>query len=115
MTDAAARLTYCFDVDGTLCTNTYGEYEKAEPLAEMISQINALRAHGHRIILFTARGTTTGINWRQTTERQLEVWGVSYDELLFGKPQADIYIDDRGMSLAEWEDKRPVVTRAPKR
>ena len=22
---------YCFDIDGTICTNTWGEYEDAEP------------------------------------------------------------------------------------
>ena len=72
----------------------------------MIRQINALYDAGHKIIMFTARGSTTGIDWRLLTERQLKAWNLRYHSLEFGKPQADFYIDDRGMSLEEWEQKR---------
>lgn len=109
---AIATKTYCFDIDGTLCTNTWGEYEKAQPIAQLISQVNALHDAGHRIILFTARGTTTGIDWRSLTEAQMVTWGVKYHQLILGKPQADFYIDDRGMSLEEWDVRRPAVTRS---
>jgi SAM-dependent methyltransferase len=93
---------YCFDIDGVVCTNTWGEYEQAEPFRDTIQRINSLHAEGHRIVLATARGTTTGIDWRPVTELQLAEWGVAYDELHFGKPQADVYVDDRGLSLDEW-------------
>ena len=99
---------YCFDIDGTLCTNTWGEYDKAEPIALMIAQVNALYDAGHSILLFTARGTTTNIDWRDLTEAQMKTWGVRYHELQLGKPQADYYIDDRGLSLDEWARNRPV-------
>ena len=33
----------------------------------------------------------------------LKNYNVPYDELIFGKPYADIYIDDKGMSLEELE------------
>jgi hypothetical protein len=95
-------MTYCFDIDGTVCTNTEGDYERAEPLPEVIARINALYDAGHRIKLFTARGTVTGIDWQQTTERQCKAWGLSYHELLFKKPQADLYIDDRGINVKDW-------------
>jgi histidinol phosphatase-like enzyme len=111
MSENSGTKTYCFDVDGVICTNTWGEYEKAEPIASMIVQINRLYTAGHRIILFTARGTTTGMDWRAVTEAQFARWGVKYHELMFGKPQADLYIDDRGMSLDEWDAKRPPETR----
>jgi SAM-dependent methyltransferase len=94
---------YCFDIDGTLCTITEGAYEEAMPLGEVIDRINALHRAGNRVILFTARGTTTGIDWTELTREQLARWGVEYDELILGKPQADIYIDDRGLSTTEWE------------
>jgi hypothetical protein len=97
--------TYCFDIDGTLCSNTWGAYEKAEPLGDVIAQVNTLYDAGHRIILLTARGTTTGMDWRPLTEAQMARWGVRYHELHFGKPQADLYIDDRAMSLEEWATK----------
>ena len=88
---------YCFDIDGTLCDNTDGLYEKAEPYYGHIEELNRLYEDGNRIILFTARGSTTGINWKKVTERQLKKWGVKYHKLIFGKPQADIYVDDKGV------------------
>ena len=45
--------TYVFDIDGTICTNTYGDYENAEPYNERIKYINNLYADGNKIIMFT--------------------------------------------------------------
>jgi hypothetical protein len=98
-------MIYCFDIDGTLCTNTEGEYSKAESFPEMIDYVNRLFVEGHRILLYTARGTTTGIDWRETTVSQLKAWNVSYHELFMGKPTADIYIDDKAINIADWRAK----------
>jgi len=89
---------YCFDLDGTLCTNTEGDYESAVPFPRRISKVNALYEEGSNILIYTARGTVTGIDWRTLTEKQLAKWGVKYHELRLGKPFADLYIDDRAMS-----------------
>ena len=35
-------MIYCFDLDGTLCTDTFGEYNNAEPLLERIDFVNKL-------------------------------------------------------------------------
>lgn len=98
----AANLTYCFDIDGTLCTNTDGDYEAAQPYADVIAEVNRLYAAGHTILLLTARGSTTGIDWRPNTERQLEAWGVRYHVLYLGKPTADIYVDDKAVNALAW-------------
>jgi hypothetical protein len=99
----AERLkTFCFDLDGTLCTNTWGDYEHAQPFPWAIARVNGLAAAGHRVLIFTARGSTTGIDWRPTTEAQLQAWGVRYDELILGKPQADVYVDDRTVHVDAW-------------
>ena len=95
-------MTYCFDIDGTLCTNTEGAYERAEPLPDVIARVNALHAAGHRILLCTARGSTTGIDWRSLTASQLERWGVRYHELHMGKPTADLYVDDKAVNIKDW-------------
>lgn len=95
-------MTFCFDLDGTLCTNTEGRYEQAIPFSEVIAQVNAIREQGHHVIIFTARGSGTGIDWRETTERQLAAWGVRYDRLQFGKPAADVYIDDKAVNIVEF-------------
>ncbi len=94
--------TICFDLDGTLCSNTFGDYESAEPFPWAIDRLNGLARAGHRIIILTARGTATGIDWEPVTKRQLEEWGVSYDELCFGKPSADVYVDDRAVHTTAW-------------
>ena len=95
-------MTYCFDIDGTLCTNTEGDYERAEPQPDVIRRVNALHDAGDKILLYTARGSTTGIDWRAVTELQLKEWGVRYHSLQFGKPTADLYVDDKAVNLREW-------------
>jgi SAM-dependent methyltransferase len=95
-------MIYCFDIDGTLCTNTNGAYESAEPYADVIERVNALHDAGHTIRLFTARGTTTGIDWRELTEGQLRGWGLEYHELIFGKPEADVFVDDKTINSLDW-------------
>ena len=95
-------MTYCFDIDGTLCTNTNGAYETAEPYQGRIAHLNRLFDAGHTVKLFTARGSTTGIDWRGLTERQMADWGVRYHELILGKPEADVYIDDRATHSDAW-------------
>ena len=86
------------DIDGTICTNTDGKYEEAKPYEDRIKKINMLYEGGAYIIYSTARGNTTGINWRQQTESQLKRWGAKYHELICGdKPSADSYIDDKAI------------------
>ncbi len=87
---------YCFDLDGTLCTNTEGDYENAQPFPGRIKRVNELYESGYYILIFTARGYVTGIDWTMLTKNQLTMWGVKHNELILGKPFADIYIDDRG-------------------
>ena len=88
--------TYVFDIDGTICTNTYGEYKKAEPFLENILKVNSLYENGNYIKYFTARGSGTGIDWQDLTKKQLDSWGAKYHELILGKPEGDFYIDDKG-------------------
>lgn len=89
-------LTFCIDIDGVIATLApENDYRLAKAQSDAISAVNALFEAGHRIILFTARGSTTGLDWTEYTASQLAEWGVKHHELLFGKPAADIYIDDR--------------------
>lgn len=95
--------TYCFDIDGTLCTNTEGEYETAKPFSDRIETVNRLFDQGHQILLLTARGATTGIDWRSVTEKQMADWGVHYHHLYLTKPSAHIYIDDKAFNSETWD------------
>ncbi len=99
--------TYVFDIDGTLCTFTDGRYDLCEPIVKHIEIVNQLHAKGNKIILLTARGMDScGGNqllahqkYYEYTSNQLNNWGVSFDQLYFGKPKADIYVDDLGVDL----------------
>lgn len=93
---------FCFDIDGTICTQTR-MYNEAKPFKDIIEKINNLYDDGNYIIIFTARGSTTKVDWREFTKKQLEEWGVKYHELLFDKPAADIFIDDKAINIKDWE------------
>lgn len=92
--------TFVFDIDGVIATITPGnDYSLAGPLVDNIRRINRLYDAGNTIILFTARGSATGINWSEVTHRQMTEWGVRHHRLMLGKPAADHYIDDKMMGL----------------
>jgi len=95
-------MRYCIDIDGTICHSIGLDYAGATPIEIAIDKIKLLKAAGHYIILFTARGSVTGKDWLDVTKNQLEQWGVLYDELHFGKPAADIYIDDKALPASTW-------------
>lgn len=93
---------FVFDIDGVIAkTVENNDYSKSMPDTEMIEIINKLYDLGNEIILLTARGYVTGIDWKETTEEQLKNWGLKYHELHFGKPNADFYIDDKMLSVDE--------------
>ena len=99
-------MTYVFDIDGTVCTNTNGNYESAEPYLKRIEMINTLYEKGDKIVMFTARGMDrykgdiNKVNERFYffTLKQLENWGLKFHELKLGKPAADFYVDDKGIN-----------------
>lgn len=87
---------FVFDIDGVIAKSSKNlDYSSSKPNQTIINVINKLYDMGNEIILFTARGYVTGIDWRDITEVQMSSWGVKYHELHFGKPNADFYIDDK--------------------
>jgi carbamoyl-phosphate synthase large subunit len=93
---------YCIDIDGTVCTETQGDYSSAEPMLSVITKINRLYKNGNIIKLFTARGAASGKDWYDFTEKQLKKWNIKYHELIMGKPYADYYIDNKGIDIFDW-------------
>ena len=87
------------DIDETICrTPASRDYNFAVPLRFNIRKINELYDSGNTIIYWTARGTGSGIDWREVTEEQFKKWGVKYHELRFGKPIYDLFIDDKNIN-----------------
>ncbi|MBB4198649.1 hypothetical protein CCR94_19370 [Rhodoblastus sphagnicola] len=96
------QLTFVVDVDGVVASLTpSNDYNLCTPLTGTIEIVNRLHDQGHRIVMFTARGSATGLDWLQATRDQFARWGLKYHELRFGKPAGDYYIDDRLISLGE--------------
>ena len=76
-----------------------GDYSNNIPNKNIIEICNKLYDAGHTIIIQTAIGSGTRIDWSQKTEKQLKKWGVKYHKLYFGKPAADYYIDDKMLDI----------------
>jgi hypothetical protein len=94
------------DIDETICHSpNVPDYTISHPIVENIEKANALYDEGHTIVYWTARGTKTGIDWREQTENQFKEWGVKYHDLKFGKPNYDIFIDDKNMNTNDWNNK----------
>ena len=93
----------CFDLDETLCT---GKHEKAVPIPGVKDLLFRLKEKGYHIIIYTARGMGSsngniGLAIKKVgrlTLNQLEEWGFVYDEIIFGKPSADLYVDDKAIN-----------------
>ena len=89
-------MRYCFDIDGTICS-TNCDYKEAKPYKQVIDKINSLYNSENKIILFTSRGTGSGIDWYDFTKKQLDSCGVKYCMLCFDKLAGDVHIDDKGI------------------
>ena len=92
-------MKYFIDLDNTLCYTEGNDYVNSKPNKQRIEFVNNLKEEGHHITIWTGRGGTTGIDWRELTENQLNEWGIKYDELLINKPCYDCYIDDKSFNV----------------
>ncbi|CAE8582461.1 unnamed protein product [Polarella glacialis] len=100
-------MRFCFDLDGTLVTQKgYADgVPSCEPIPQAIALVRQLHAAGHTIIVTTSRGMTTSGSvgsavasvGRQTIQLLTEL-DIPYDELHFGKPHADIYVDSHSLN-----------------
>jgi hypothetical protein len=87
------------DIDGTICTNTNGDYSKAEPFKDRIDYFNELYDLGNEIHYWTARGSSSGLDWYDLTVSQLNSWGCKYTSLSLSKPSYDLWIDDKALNI----------------
>jgi dTDP-glucose pyrophosphorylase len=91
--DKLPKKRYCFDLDSLLTNGS----------AKHIDFLKYLKQFGHTIIIQTTKGegakamAKTG---KQTFE-MLEKFDIPYDEIYFGKPLADVYIDDRALNSCD--------------
>lgn len=107
----------CIDLDGVVADFKRGDetYSDVRVISGAREKISALRASGHYIILYTARHMKTcsgnvGLAIGRVGLVTLE-WlrrnHIEYDEIFFGKPWADIYIDDNAHRFVGWDSISP--------
>ena len=53
-------------------------------------------------LFFFTRGYKSGKDWYDFTKRQIDSWNLKYHKLIMGKPQFDIFIDDKAVSNYQW-------------
>ena len=102
MQNGNGKRKYVIDIDGTICTQDGTDYGNALPKDDVIARINHLYDEGNQIVLFTARGYETHVDWSELTLMQLQIWGIKYHDLIFGKPSADIYVDDKACHINDF-------------
>jgi len=108
-------MKYFIDLDNTLCITLGNNYEKSTPIVERIQYVRDLKEQGHHITIWTARGSSSGLDHKTLTEKQLQDWDIPYDELLIGKPSYDIYIDDKSFNVEQfWPNPGPIATKSKK-
>lgn len=101
-------LTFCFDIDGTLCPikKKEEEYIDLVPYKDMIDKLREYKEGGAKIVLFTSRnmnsyGGNIGLinaNTAKVLLKWLDKWDIPYDEIIYGKPwpgHKGFYVDDR--------------------
>lgn len=104
----------CIDLDGVICQlKKEGEtYENLLPVKGAPEALKELKAAGNYIIINTARHMKTcqgnlGMVTAKIsliTLKWLEKYEIPYDEIYFGKPHADIYIDDNAYRFNSWAE-----------
>ena len=105
----------CFDLDNTLVSYPLisGDYTSVKPIDNNIEFLRSLKQAGHTIIIYTARrmkthGGNTGKLMKdigKITFDTLDKFNIPYDEIYFGKPHADFYIDDKAINAFSELDK----------
>lgn len=109
--------TILCDIDGTLARPLHSDdplvkYGQAVPMPEVIEQLRRAKRAGYNIVLFTARGMMTNLDFevaRSPTVRWMRENDVPYDSIYWGKPPSCVIVDDlsvRPDEFAAWLDRQ---------
>jgi capsule biosynthesis phosphatase len=109
------KIRVCFDLDNTLVTfpKIKNDYSSVEPIEKNIEYLRFLKEQGNYIIIYTARRMKTHNgnvgkiipDISEVTIETLRKFKIPYDELHFGKPWANFYVDDLAVSAFSSLDK----------
>lgn len=72
-----------------------------EPMEGAHEAMWNLNSQGHKLIIHSDMAATAkGI---KTIEDWMEYYNIPYDEIAYGKPRADWYVDDKAISFRSWK------------
>ncbi len=104
----------CIDLDGVICQlrEENQSYQDLEPVEGAVEAVRKLKEQGHYIIIYTARRMRTHngnvgrivADVGKITLDWLDKYRIPYDEIVFGKPWADVYIDDNALRFQSWDE-----------
>jgi len=102
------------DLDGVICEikKENQSYVDLKPIPGSKEKISELRTKGHYIIISSSRhmATCNGNVGKlmkkigKITLDWLEKYDIEYDEIYFGKPNGEVYIDDRAIRFTSWDE-----------
>ena len=84
------------DIDHTLFESSQPHYTIRREISRMVELINFLYKNNH-IILWTARGSVTGVDQLEMTRKQIRHYNINYHDLRVGKPMYSFWIDDKAV------------------
>lgn len=103
----------CIDLDGVLCEirRPGQSYADVAPIPGAAEKLRELRRSGHEVVIATSRHMKTcDHNLGKVVARQglvtlqwLDEHGFEYDEIWFGKPYCDVYLDDNAVRFKSWD------------
>jgi len=100
-------MRYAFDIDNTLVFTVGNDYANSQPIQRRINAVNKLYDEGHTIYLFTARGSASGTDYTELTKKQMQDFGIKHHRIITGKPDVDLFVDDKAISVREWDLQLP--------
>ncbi len=114
----------CIDFDGVICQLKQSDsdsYEHLKPMPGAVEKLTQLKQSGHYLIIYTARRMKTHqgnlgaviADIGRITIDWLDKNQVPYDEIYFGKPWADIYIDDNAYRFQAWAEINDDASNLP--
>ena len=98
------------DLDGVICSlkKPNETYLEVQPNEDVISKMREWKKEGHYLIIHTGRhmrtcdGDVAEVIKKigPVTSEWLKKWDVPFDEIHYGKPYGDVYIDDLGITFS---------------
>ena len=94
--------TFVFSLTALVAQGTEDDLAAATPEPTAVSLVNRLHALGNTVLVHAGGDPGSATD---DAARRLRAWGVKFDRLVRGRPQADFYVDDRMIpmfSLQRW-------------